>query len=373
MFTKDDLMRINHLRSEECLYTSIYLSVNPITNPKGEYFVAFRNLIKPEIDKLNSTEQKLLKEDIKKIEAYLKSGKPDFKKSLVIISSVPSDTWEVHHLSVPIKNQVVIDKTPYLKPLAGMLEQYHSYALALVDREHARLFIIQLGEISEYNELFTPDIPRKHKKGGWYGRDENRFRRHIDVHIHFHLMDVVKHLEEILKIGEVNHLILGGSEESLTLFSKMLPQPIAAKIAGTFTADMHASNDEILKKSMEIVHSVEKVREERLVEELVTRSSKNGSAAMGLDDVLSQIQSGNIHHLIYIDGLRASGFKCSSCNLLTVQDLNACPYCSTPLEKVEHLMDFTVQRAIDQGAEISAITMSQGLKEAGSIGALLRH
>ncbi len=354
MFTREDLARINTIREEGSLFTSAYLNVNPVTNPKGEYFVTFRNLAKTESDKLSAAEQKLIKEDLKKIETYIKSGKTEFKKALAIISSLSGDIWEVYHLSVPVKNLVVIDKTPYLKPLAGLLEQYHSYAVALVDREHARLFSIQLGEIYEYTELFTPDVPRKHKKGGWYGRDENRFRRHIEVHVHFHLRDVVRHLEEILKTGEVNHLILGGSEESVNLFEKMLPQPIAAKIAGTFTADMHAGNDEILEKSLHVIKDTEKTLEEKLVEELVTRANKNGSAAIGLDDVLSQMQSGNIHHLIYIEGFNASGFKCPSCGFLTIQDLKSCPYCTTLLEKIEHLIDYAVQKVIDQGAEISA-------------------
>ncbi len=373
MFTREDLKRINHMGSEGNLYTSVYLSVNTVTNPKGEYFVTFRNLVKTEIDKLGAAEQKIVKEDIKKIEAYLKSGKTEFKKALAIISSTPSDIWEVYHLSVPLKNHVVIDKTPYLKPFAGILEQYHHYVVALVDREHARLFGIHLGEIAEYAEHFTPDIPGKHKKAGWYGLDENRFKRHIEAHIHFHLKDMVKHLEEIWKKGEGNHLIVGGSEESILLFSKMLPQPITAKTAGTFTADMHAGNDEILEKSMHIIKNAGNTIEERLIDELITRSSKNGSAAMGLDNVLSQMQSGNIHHLIYMEGLNASGFKCSSCNFLTVQDLKTCPYCSASLEKIEHLIDFAIQKAIDQGAGISAITVSEKLKSAGSIGALLRY
>jgi len=373
MFTREDLTRINNAREDGKLFTSVYLNVNPVTNPRGEYFVAFKNLTRKEFDKLNAAEQKLVKEDLKRIETYIKNGKRDFKKALAIISSHAGDIWEVYHLSVPVKNIVVIDKTPYLKPLANILEQYHSYAVALVDREHARLFAIHLGEIYEYNELFTPDVPRKHKKGGWYGRDENRFRRHIEVHVYFHLRDVVKHLEEILKTGGVNHLILGGSEESMNLFEKMLPQPIAAKIAGRFTADMHAGNDEILEKSMDIIKGMEKSTEEKLVDELVTRANKNGSAALGIDDVLSQLQSGNIHHLIYIEGFNASGFKCPSCGFLTIQDLKTCPYCTTDLEKIEHLIDYTVQKIIDQGDRVTVISENNKLREAGGIGALLRY
>lgn len=373
MLTKDDLNRLNSLRNEGKLYTNVFLNVNPATNPKGEYFVSFRNLMKQESDKLSSSDQKIVHEDAKKIEAYIKAGKTEFKKAIAIFSSSQTDLWEVYHLAVPVKNQVVIDHTPYIKPIAGILEQYHSYAVAIVDREHARIFRIQLGEISEYAELFTPDIPRKHKKGGWQGRNENRFRRHIDVHVHFHLLDVVRHLEEILHTGEVNHLILGGSEESVLLFNKMLPQPINAKIAGTFNADMHAGNDEILGMSMNIIREAGKTSETGLIDELVTRASKDGSAAVGLENVLNQMQVGNIHHLIYMEGFNASGFKCSSCNMLTIQNIQKCPYCGSELEKIDHLIDFTIQRAIDKGANISSVIMNSKLKEAGNIGALLRY
>ena len=373
MLTKDDLNRLNSMKDEGKLYTSVFLNVNPVTNPKGEYFVNARNLIKQESDKLTNSDQKLIQEDAKRIETYIKSGKTEFKKSIAIFSSSSADLWEVYHLAVPVKNQVVIDRTPYVKPIAGILEQYHSYAVAVVDREHARIFRIQLGAISEYSELFTPDIPRKHKKGGWQGRDENRFRRHIDVHVHFHLMDVVKHLEAILHFGEVNHIVIAGTEESVITFNKMLPQPIIAKISGTFIADMHAGNDEILAKTMAIIKETGKTSEEGLVDELITRSNKNGSAASGLQDVLTQMQAGNIHRLIYLDGFNASGFRCTSCNFLTMQDMVKCPYCSAEFEKIDHLIDYTIQRAIDKGAAISAIVENTKLKVAGSIGALLRY
>ncbi|MCC6544264.1 MAG: hypothetical protein IT392_07145 [Nitrospirae bacterium] len=373
MFTREELTRLNTVKGNGELFTTVYLNVNPVTNTKGEYFVTYRNLVKSEVDKLSNTDQKVVKEDVKKIETYLKSAKTEFKKSLVIISSTQLDMWEIYHLSVPLKNQVVIDKTPYLKPLTSIMEQNRSYAVALVDRVHARLFNIQLGEIAEYAELLTPDIPGKHKKGGWQGRNENRFRRHIDQHIHFHLRDVVTKLEGLLVKGEVSHIIIGGSEESLLLFTKMLSQPITAKTAGTFTADMHAGNDEILEKSMQIIRGVEKTGEEGLVEELVTRASKNGSAAAGLEDVLSQMQKGNIHHLVYLAGFSSSGYKCQSCDFLTIQDLKTCPFCNTALENVEHLIDFTIQKAIDMGSQISAIAENRQLQEVGNIGALLRY
>ena len=87
MFTREELTRLNTIKGNGELFTTVYLNVNPVTNPKGEYFIAFRNMVKPEIEKLSNTDQKAVKEDVKKLETYLKSAKTEFKKSLVIISS----------------------------------------------------------------------------------------------------------------------------------------------------------------------------------------------------------------------------------------------------------------------------------------------
>ena len=374
MLTREDMERLLNLpEDDQNLYVSAYLNVNPATNPRGDYFSAFRSLAKEEVEKLDHPGQKRVKEDISKIETYLKNGRPDFKKGLAIISSSALHIWEVFHLSMPFKNEVVIDKTPYLQPLSRLIEKYNNYIVALIDREHARLFNIYMGEINEYTELFTPHIPGRHKKGGFYGRDENRFRRHIDVHVYFHLKDVARHLEEMVKRGKSNHIILAGTEESITMFRETLSQEIINRIAGTFRAEMFAPVPEVLEKSMNIIKDIEKRDEEKLVEDLLTRASKNGSAAIGIDDVVSEIQAGNVHHLIYIEGLDAGGYKCTSCDFLTTQNIDKCPYCGHSMEEVEHFADYAIQRALDQGALISVVSENEKLKKAGSIGAILRY
>ena len=59
-----------------------------------------------------------------------------------------------------------MDKAPYIQPLLDILDNYKQYAVLLVDKESARLFLVHLGEIEEYGEVHTPDVPGKHKKRG---------------------------------------------------------------------------------------------------------------------------------------------------------------------------------------------------------------
>ncbi|MBI5197856.1 MAG: hypothetical protein HZA19_04515 [Nitrospirae bacterium] len=372
MIAKETLTRLNAWKGKGHFVTSVYLDVNPVTCPKGEYFATFRNLVREEVGRIAGG-QKLLSEDIRKIENYIKGGKKEFKKTLVLFSSLGQHLWEVHHLSVPFRNQVVVDKTLYLKPLTHLMEIRSSDLIVLVDKEHARLFKVTQGEIQEYAELTHPEVPGKHKGGGWYGRDENRFRRHIDFHISLHLKDVIKEIEIQMAGGDIGRMLLGGTEESLKQFQKMLPQATASRVAGTFAAEMQSTDDEILDRASEVFHRAARRLEEQWVEELLTRANKDGSAAMGLEDVLTGLQEGKIHRLIYQKDLRAEGFRYPACGLLSVREMQGCPFCKVALEQVDHLMDYALQRALDQGAQLVAVSAHEKLREAGAIGAILRY
>jgi hypothetical protein len=67
MIAKETLTRLNAWKGEGRFVTSVYLDVNPVTCPKGEYFAMFRNLVRDEVGRIAGG-QKLLSEDLRKIE-----------------------------------------------------------------------------------------------------------------------------------------------------------------------------------------------------------------------------------------------------------------------------------------------------------------
>ena len=84
------------------------------------------------------------------------------------------------------------------------------------------------------------------------------------------------------------------------------------------------------------------------------------------------VQEGKVMKLVFLKDLTAAGFKCSSCSFLTVQTIKSCPYCGGKFEGVNYLIDYTAQKAVEQGALIEIITKSDELVKAGGIGAFLR-
>lgn len=375
MFTRQELEEMTSYSTEDSYIVSVYLTVDPATHLKDEYVAAFKNMAREELQKYDQKEQKIIAPEIERITEYMALNKTRFKKSLALFTSQDIDFWREFHLSVVLNDQIIINRRPYLKPLADLLDNYQRYGVVLVDRESARVFLVHLGEIEEYTEHFNPDIPGQHKKGGWAGLSQSRWDRHIEKHVTLHLKDVVNILSDVLLSREyIGRICIGGPVEAVSRFKEMLPQHIQEKVVGTFKADMNTEINEIKKKTLEIMKEVEREKEEELVNEIISRAHKGDRAALGLDDVMSNIARGNIQKLALKSGLKKWGYKCQSCESIFTSKQDKCPYCQGDIEMIDHFIDLMVQQALNQGALIEVVFhTSEKFKEAGNIGALLRY
>lgn len=372
MLSREELKEMAKIHTDGSMFVSLYLNVNPAMNIKNNYMIHVKNMLKQTFETLDKSILKKIGKDLGKIESYIKTNKKIFKNGLALISCHEKGFWKEFHLAVPVKNEIIIDKTPYIKPLLDILDNYQRYAILLVGRDVARFFIIHLGEIEEYSELYTKDVPGRHKKGGWFALAEKSYERHIDYHVNLHLKDVLKQMETFLSREYVGRLIIGGSEEAVTKVKTMLPSNIAEKLIGTFQADMQAGTKDILKKVKPIFQEVEKKKEDADVEELLTKAMKNENAVIGIEDVLLALQEGRIMKLIVLKDFKHSGKSCKECGYLMIQSVASCPYCKGEIEEVNYIVDLIAQKSIEQGALVEVISKNRKLQDAGNIGAFLR-
>ncbi|MEW6587526.1 MAG: Vms1/Ankzf1 family peptidyl-tRNA hydrolase, partial [Nitrospirota bacterium] len=339
---------------------------------KGDYLIHVKNMIRQTTEKLDKPVLKKISADVEKIDSYILSNKRIFKKGLVILSSQEKKFWREFHLSVPMKNEVIVDSTPYIKPLLDVLDNYQRYAVLLVGRDAARLFLVHLGEIEEYAEVRSDDVPGRHKKGGWFALSEKSYERHIDYHVNMHLKDVVKQLDSFLSGEYVGRILIGGSEEAVWKVKAMLPQPVLDKLIGAFQAEMFANAKDILDKAEPILRAFEEKKETEEIEDLLAKALKNENAVIGIDNVLHALQEGRLMKLVMLKDFKSPGLSCTQCGYLNTHDIAFCPYCKGGMQTVNYIVDLIAQKAVEQGALVEVVSSSKRLEEAGSIGAFLR-
>lgn len=353
-------------------FVSLYLNVDPIFNKKGDYMVHFKNMMKGTVEALDKAIYKRVKDDLAKIDNYVLSNKRMFKKGLALLGSSESSFWKEYHLGVPVRNELTIDNVPNIKPLLNILYNYQRYAVLVVDKESARIFVIHLGEIVEYGEVHTKDIPGKHKKGGWFALSQDHYERHIDYHVGLHLKDVVDRLDSFLSVEHIGKIIIGGSDEAVSMVRGMLHKTVLDKVIGPVRIEMFAKPDEVLNKVQSIVLEYDKKEEEKTIEDLVARTLKHDKAVLGINDVLDNLQKKRVMKLVILEDYKTSGYGCKSCGSLTAQMTDKCPFCQGKMESVNDIADLAEEMAILQDALVEVVAGSRILMDAGGIGAFLR-
>ena len=372
MFNSEELKSITSTEWGEGYFVSLYLNVDPLFNKRGDYMVHFKNMMKNTTETLDKAVYKMVRDDLEKIDNYIVVNKRMFKKGLAIFSSTENSFWKEYNLGVPVKNELIVDKTLYTQPLLNILDNYQRCAVLLVDKESARIFVVHLGDIIEYEEVHTPDIPGRHKKGGWYALSQSRYERHIDFHVGMHLKSVVEKLDSFFSEEYIGRLIIGGSDEAISTVKGLLHKTILNRVIGTVRMNMLAKADEVLSKIEPIVSEFEKKKEDEDVDILIAKAMKNENAVLGLDNVLNALQEQRVMKLAFVRDYKMSGYSCASCGFLTTQKVTPCPYCKGEMEDIDHMVNLAGEKAIQQGALIEIVSENKKLLDAGGIGAFLR-
>src|SRR5207248_4748884 len=93
--------------------------------------------------------------DLKRIEDYVRGGiDRSHTRGLALFSCVTEGLWQPVHLPVSVRNSLVVNRRPQVRPLEAVVERAERYGVVLADRQRARLFVFQLGELVEWSERF---------------------------------------------------------------------------------------------------------------------------------------------------------------------------------------------------------------------------
>ncbi len=353
-------------------YVSLYLNVDPVTNPNGEYMIKVRNMLKETAEGLEKPVFKKVKEDIELLENYFIAQKPQFKKSVCLITRKSGGFWKEYHMAMPVQSGVFVDKTPYLKPLFGLMDSYLRHLVLLLSKDDARMFVVHMGEILEYGEIRTPDVIGKHKKGGWFALEQDRFERHTEFHVGLHLNEVVRQLSDFVQKQGISRIVLGGPQETLSMGREKLPESLSERIIGEFTAGMYETSRQILERARPVVEAYERGEKEETVDELVTRAHKNKGAVLGMEDVVLMSGEKRIMTLLVDPSMKQEGYACVSCGALALGPEN-CRWCGGDMHSVNYLIDLLMEKTVENGGRVEVVPENEKLRNLGKIGAILRY
>lgn len=261
-----------------------------------------------------------------------------------------------------VRDRVVTDTTPWVRPMLAVLDEYHRALIAVIDKHDARIWELYRGEMREVDRISEP-VAVKRDYAGWAGRDEHRVRNKADTLLRGHFRRTAVRLEEVFRSGGYELMILGGQEEEVATFEGFLHKHLRPKLAGTFTVDTGSATEaEIRHRAQEIVERYEQELECRQVAEVFDRAASGGLATVGPERCLWAGSVAAVQHLLVQDGELLPGVVCDDSGWLALTG-DTCPLCGGTPRKTPDVLDELAEAVIDEGGSVEHIRAETELSE----------
>jgi len=307
--------------------------------------------------------------DRQRVEQEVEGLRPD-GLALAVFSAQEIGTLIAYWLPRPVRDvHAHYGQGALVLPLLDMLDEFEPVALALVEKESARVMVFEAG-ILESDERFSYSIVPYSAPGA----AEKKARGHENKELAQEFQTVVEALEKRHDVYPFRRLFLSGTNDVVSLFKTVLPAPLLQVLAGDVALDVRAPDNVIQGILLKASEEMERRQEEELVEGLVTRAHKNDRAVIGLADTLDALNQDRVQLLVLTMDVPDGGRRCEDCHALLAADSPRCPVCGG-----RSLADVSLQAelplmALRQSADIEVVhgPAAQRLGALQSIGALTR-
>jgi len=293
----------------------------------------------------------IIKNDIKKIDykniAVFASKKHEFLKHII--------------LDVKIENLLIVDSSPYIRPLARIIDEWESFTLVLINSNSSKIYSISAGSVDDIKKL-SADIMNKHKKGGC---SQARFNRLRKGSIDNFLSDVVEALQKRVE----KQIVIAGPGITKKKFFDILPKNLSDKVVDMIDIDIDDEN-QLIKESLNLISEKEKNKSRQAIQQLKQEILKDGLAVYGIQETLKAVKNGQVELLIIEKDTKLKGWICENCQVVRLGFKKICPYCGKKTSKVDVLEEI-LEFAERTDAEIE-FTDDEEIKDLGHIGGILR-
>jgi peptide chain release factor subunit 1 len=368
------LRRLSGLRPERGKVLSLYLDLDPsVFATPAARATAITSLMDEAERKARSEdgeheEKVALREDVERARAFFASGfSAKAAGSFALFACGLADLFETLKLPRPIASEVVIDRTPWIEPMArfGGPERL---CIVLVSRRNARILSGTRDGVEEVATV-EDDVHGWHDQGGW---SQPRYQRGIEKEVQDHLAHVAARLFGLWKREPFDRLLVGAAEELWPAFDERLHPYVRQRVVARFDVEVeHASPAAVLEAATPVLEAEDRARERAALDRLEDGLG-TGRAAAGLEPVLGALHERRVETLLFSERLSVPGVACPRCGWLGLE-ARQCPFDGSRLDRRDNVVEDAIAAAVLQAAVPVAVRYHDDLERHGGIAALLRY
>lgn len=364
MLTAETIDRIARFDGRDLPVISLYVGVDAYPGHRADLRLRVASLldqIRPLVSdaSLGREYRMSVRADIERVRELL--GEERWKPGAAALFACSGrDLLEEVPLPRPVRDRIMVDTTPYLRPLLAVLGEYQRSCVVVIDKASARLWEIYQDEMRELPPV-RDEVLRKPNYAA--GHAEDRVRNKAGELSKRHYRHVGQLLDEMFRTGGYDLLILAGHDYEVPAFTEFLPRDLRARVAGTFTIDpTSAPLAEIRRQAAAIAARYEQAAQRRLVSDVLSKVAAGGLAAAGLRACLWAGSVAATQTLLVPEGVTAPGVVCQRSDWLA-QAGDSCPVCGSPVRRTPDVIDELAQAVIDEGGSVRHVADDARLRE----------
>jgi hypothetical protein len=251
-----------------------------------------------------------------------------------------------------LPDRVVVDDSPWVRPMLAVLDEYHRTCVVAVDRAATRVWELYQDEMRE-TAVFRDPVLRKPNYAA--GRVENHVQEKDGELSRRHYQHTVDVLDQLHRTGGFDLLVVGGRGHEVPRFMDFFSPVLRRRVAGTFSLGPGGAGvAEVRRHADAVLDRYERAEERQLVEDVLRLRAQGGLAAVGLADCLWAGSIAAVQSLLIQDGPATTGVVCHDSGWFA-QAGAMCPMCGRPTRPSADIVTELVTAVIEQGGSVKQV------------------
>ncbi len=276
-------------------------------------------------------------------------------------------------LATEPRDRVLVDATPWVRPIAALLDKAYRACVVTLDRGRAVLWEYQLDHIEQVEEIEDRVLRDANFTGGRWGGRENTTHNKVEELAKKHYRHVADRLEQLFfpegdhavqygtevegrrrPVGRFDVLVVGEHGDQSDGFVDELPDRLREKLAGTFTDPSLDDRGALKEQADQVLDRWERDREKQQVDHVVEIEAMGGFGATGLPKCLWAASSKAIETLLLRNTDETPGVVCDVCGWLGEKGVT-CPVSGDRLRHVPDVVDQLLQSVLRDGGRVHTL------------------
>jgi peptide chain release factor subunit 1 len=318
-------------------------------------------------------ERRVLQEDFDYIVDTLQYDiRPD-TQGLAVFVDGEAGLQEKIELPMRLANRLVVEPSPYIRPLIHALSLLEPFVTVRVSRDESSIYLVDEWRLTREDDLTGPWLRSSDKETGELSIKEYYAAARQDTLVDQHFKEVGGKLAKLLETTGVRRVVLSALHDIGNSFRRSLPAAVAAKIVAEIPFDAAATTAQMLVSAREAVAWARNAQIEQMVLWVRDAVGTGGRGVSGFDDVLEAIRRHQVQTVIVDGDFRVAGWRCLACDWVGLSHVERCPICDEPTVAVEDAVGEVIRLSVLQSAHVEVGENIAALTDLGGIAGVLRY